>query len=698
MAKKPTRDTELATSEKVKEHLRKVYNDVEKGFIDQRDRADQILCNWDMYNCILGEKQFYNGNSKIYVPFVRDAIDARVTRFSNQLFPQSGRYVEVTTGDADPPQALQALLENYVRKGQIRTEIIPPLLRNGDCEGQYTIYVSWSEHERHVTNRTKTQPETDGLVNEAAEPVEDVKNETITEARPDVEVIGDTDFLVLPVTATSIANALSVGGSVTVMRRWTKERIKKAIADGDIMAEEGEDLIGKMNEASNATENKTDISKEQADVAGIKARGKFALVYETWTEMKISKDERRLCRAYFGGEKLVLGCKRNPFWHDKCPILSVPATKIAGVFKGRAKAESVEDLQIFANDTINEGADTAHFSAMPIVMTDPLRNPRIESMILGLGAVWPTNPTDTQIVEFPDLWRSALERAAAIQSQIFQSLNVNPSMIPQQTGTGKKRNQAEIANEQAVDILTTADAVTVIEEGILTPMIQMFAELDQQFRDEDLTIRTYGEMGLDANMEMVEPIQLNNRFEYRWYGVENSRNTAAIQQQIAMLNVAKGIPPQMYPDYELNVAPFMVQMFENAMGPRLARLTFRRKKMITVDPVIENEMLESGFQVPTHPEDDDMVHLEAHMMGVQVAGGDDPMGVWRDHMMKHQAQMQQKAMQQMQQAQGNPGAQGGGPTPGSQPGTQRGMKGPPGAAHADQMPGMGDASAMPRKT
>jgi len=692
--KKLTRDTELGTREKIKERLLELFKDVEKGFTDQRDRADQILCNWDMYNCVLGEKQFYNGNSKIYVPFVRDAIDARVTRFSNQLFPQSGRYVEVTTMEADQPQAMQALLEHYVRRCKIRTDVVPPLLRNGDMEGQYTIYVTWAETERQVTYKKWTQPETDGMENEAAEPVEDVKDETIVDARPDVELISDTDFSVIPATAYSIPQALAVGGAATIIRRWTKARIKKAIKDGDIIEEEGEVLLKRMDEAR--TEAKTDIAKEQADNAGIKAGGKYALIYETWTMIKV-EDDMRMCRIFYGGEKQILGCKQNPFWHGMCPVLSIPAPKISGVFKGTAKVQAVEDLQIFANDTINEGADTAHFSAMPIVMTDPVHNPRIETMVLGLGAVWPTSPKDTQIVEFPDLWRSALERAAAIQNQIFQSLSVNPSMIPQGTGgPGKKRNQAEIANEQAVDLLTTADAVTLVEEGILTPMIQMFAWLDQQYRDADLTIRTYGPMGEEANMQVIPPIQMDHRYEYRWYGVEVTRTTQAIQQQIAMLNVAKSIPPQMYPEYDLDVAPFMVQMFENAMGPRLAALTFKKKKKISVDPIIENEMMEAGYAVPVHPVDDDLEHMSAHMFGVQAAGGEDPLGVWRDHMMKHQAQMQQKALMEQQQAQGNPGSQGG-PKPGGQPGTQRGVKGPPGAIHADQMAAAG-SPGMPRKT
>ena len=56
-------------------------------------------------------------------------------------------------------------------------------------------------------------------------------------------------------------------------------------------------------------------------------------------------------------------------------------------------------------------------------------------------------------------------------------------MLPQSTGAkAGKRNQAEIALEQQVDILTTADAVTVLEESVFTEIIERFAELDAQFR------------------------------------------------------------------------------------------------------------------------------------------------------------------------------------------------------------------------
>ncbi len=687
------RADELPLTEEVKGKLKKLFVDVEKGFEDQRSRTEDLMDNWDLYHCRLGDKQFYAGNSKIFVPFVKDAVDARVTRFVNQMFPQSGRYVEVTTGEADPPFATQALIESYVRQSKMRTRIMPALIRNGDIEGQYSIYVSWKEHKRASVFRTQRQPTTDGLPNEAASPVDDVEEEEIVDEAPDVEVLSDADLLVMPVTASSIDDALDCGGSVTVMRRWTTGKIKALIAQGEIEEDQGEDLIEAMNAVRN--DDKVDTAKKMADAAGIKSKGKTALVYETWHIAKV-EGEPRLCRTYWAGDDRYLSHRRNPFWNDRCPVISAPTEKVAGVFKGMPPVSAVADLQIFANDTINEGADTAHFSAMPIIMTDPLKNPRVDTMVLGLGAVWDTSPADTKIVEFPDLWRSAIERAEAIKQQIFQTLGVNPAMIPQQTGGAKKRNQAEIANEQQVDILTTADAVTNLEEEILTPTVQRFAEYDHQFRDHEITVRIYGEMGLRANMEEVEPLQLNKRFEFRWYGVESARNAAQMQQQIAWVNVVKELPPTAYPNYDLDISPMIVQGTENVFGPRIAPLIFKRKTVISVDPEQENMMLDHGFRVAVHPGDDDMQHIQVHLAGVQEGG--DPHGTFREHIQLHQQQMQAKVMaaQQSQPAGGAGPGGGAGPAPGGQPTMPRQGKQPAGAIHPDSMPKAG-ATPMPRK-
>ena len=680
------RKEELSDKPEVMESLLEMYREIETGFENQYDRSNEQMDFWDLYNCKLGMRQYYAGNSKIFVPIVHDAIQARVTRFSNQIFPQNGRYIEVTTMDGEMPHGEMSLVEHYIKKTKMRTVVVPALLRNGDVEGQYNVYVSWRERKRHVTFK-KPRPE---LVDQAGQVPDDVQHETITEGRPHVEVIADSDILVLPHTADTMSDALDAGGSVTILRRWSKSKIKQMIENEEILDDAGDTLLEEMaGEKAAVAINK---QKVVVDAAGIKlTQGgmKHALVYETWTNLTIG-NERRLCKIYYGSEKIVLSARRNPNWSDKMNLFSCSAEKIQGVFKGKSKLVPCEQIQIYANDAINEAADSSMFSMMPIVMTDPERNPRIGSMVLSLAAVWECDPQSTVFAKFPDLWKAGFEIVASCKAQIMQSLSVSPAAITQSASQKAKPSQADIAREQQVDILTTADAVTLIEEGILTPVVNFMVELDHQYRSEKLMIRQYGEKGLRAKMDWVDPIQMDKKLSYRWFGVEQARSAMQMQQQISFANVLGSIPPDKYPGHRLNLIPMITQMVENVFGPRLAPLIFEDEKaQMTIPPDTENEwMVKFNLNLAIHPMDEDLQHLQEHAKAMQQTG--DPLGNIRAHMARHQFQMQlkQQAMLAQQVAQmggGPPGGGGGGPRPGAQSRPPRGGQGPPGMVNRDQL-------------
>lgn len=706
-AQEEDRDAQLCGVEEINEALIELYDEIEGGFNDQADRSDDIMDYWDLYNCKMGGRQAYAGNSKIFVPIITNAVNARKTRFTNQIFPQSGRNVECTTSESKPNELI-ALLEHYIRRAKLRTQVMPALMKNGDIEGQYNICVSWGSTKRTVTQRVVKPLQPPGQEPIPGTDDDDIDVATIERAAPKVEVLADSDVLILPATADSTEDALDQGGSVTVIRRWSKSQIKKMIADEDIDEDAGEKLLGMFTDTDGAMGE--DKAKKMVDAAGIQSQNgrKYALVYETYT-MLTYKDERRLYKAFFGAENLVVGCKRNPYWSDRCPVLSVPVDKVQGSFKGISKLKACADMQYAANDAVNEGMDSAAYSMLPIIMTDPLKNPRIGTMVLNLAAIWETNPNDTQFAQFPELWKSAFEVVGACEQKINQTLSVSPAVMPQSTSTAQRRNQAELAQEAQVDILSTADAVTVVEEGILSPLLQWFIELDHQFRDKAMTVRQYGEMGVQANMEEIKPVQMNKRFEFRWFGVESARNAQQVQQQIAAINVVRGIPPELYEGYKLKLQPFISNLLENVFSARMASNIFEdMRSQLSQEPQSENQLLMDGFDIPVHPLDDDAAHMQAHSQLMQAG---DPTGVIRVHMAKHIQQLSQKTQmqaQQQQQAQlqqgmpGIPGGQGpGGPGPapgvagtpriGAQPQMPTGGQGPPGMIHADQMNGAGIA-------
>src|SRR5579864_643867 len=616
--KRTDRKTELSGRPEIAEKLTKLFQSVEKGFADQRDRADRIMDYWDAYNCELSRYQNYTGGmSNLFVPIIRNAVNALVTRYVNQAFPTSGRHVEAITGEEEQPFALLSLIEHYIDKDKLRTQAAPALLVNGQIEGQYNAYVDWDKLDRFVVSR-ETEPMSHmGLPMPELGEIETVAEEKVSEDGPGLDVLHDSDVLVLPQTANSIDRALEIGGSVSVVRRWSKELIQQKIDDEEITKDRGELLLEHMG----TVENNPDTAKKLAHDAGIHISGKSAgaVVYETWTKTLKIDGKRRLFRAYWAGEDGVLGCKLNPYWNDRCPVLSGPVEKVPGVFKGESPVKSSMDMQYWANDMANEAAHEMFFALAPIVTVDPEKVTKWKELVSDVAAVWPVPGESVKLLEWPNKAREAMEIIQFCKAGIFENLEVSPGMLPQQTGRpGSKRNQAEIALEQQVEILQTAGAVVNFEGEILTPAVQRFAEYDHQFREKDILVRQFGELGLEAEMQVVEPTQFGRRWRLQWAGVESARNAANVQQQNALLANVMKIPPQMYMGFRLN----LTRAIENAMAQvfpaRLARQVFKSMKdELSVDPQVENQMLDQGMEVHTHAADPDPQHLQIHMQGLQ---------------------------------------------------------------------------------
>ena len=711
----------LLGKEDVDEHLVKLYERVRKAFADQRERTDGIADSWDVYNCQINEHQFYAGDSKVFVPLVNAAIQARKTRFVNQIFPQSKRHVEAITTDGTVPDSLLSLAEHYISSTRLRTEVMPALCVNGDVEGSYHLSLSWRSFKRTIKRRVRFPIDRATGASKPQGEDEAILTEEVVDGRPEVEVLHDCDIVVFPASADSIEDALERGGGVAIIRRYSKPEIERLADEGVFDEDAADDLIKTLDDVKQKVGTKNQ-KKKLVENLGQKDGDKSSLeVYEIWSKVKVkeespsptqvrpgkkstkAKTSRKLCQTFIKADGVPLGCRETIYWNNKVPILSCPVVKTAGVFKGDSRVKFCADMQYKANDAVNIAMDSAMYSLMPIVMTDPNDNPRVASMIMSMAAIWECNPNSTKVIQFPDLWEKGFAIAANAKDVILQILSVTPAAITQ--GASKKKpTQADIANEQMVDLLTTADAVTVLEEGILTPLIQWFVDLDYQFRDRELTIKKYGPLGVEAKMEEVEPLQMNERVEFRWLGVEAARNAQQIQQQIAAMNILRGVPPQFYAGYELSLQPAIAQLIESTFGPRLSRQIFKPSQLTQSLPAEqENLMLMEGCLVHVSPFDNDQEHMLAHMNFMKTGGPlADAHNMLRAHIQEHMMSLQKKQMAASPGGQpGTPGGQGQGvpgqPRQGAMPmRNPTGNQNPPGALPADQMNPAGRAGRMPR--
>lgn len=673
----------------------KMYHQVHKAYDNRKEADDGIAEYWNIYNANPDDNQMYSGNSKCYVPVVRDSINARAKRALKQNFPQKYRHVDAIGTDGQRPYPQLALLEHYIRQTKLKS-LCRSLYVAGDVTGQWSIYVDWLKDVRNVTGMIRRNPVIETLEGEMADPVEEndeLEDSEVVEEGPTVIDIATEDLVVIPPTCNDIEKA----DLVSVKLRMSKDHIQKMIDDGIFIIDNSDDLSDWMD-ANKGKEKRTPPKKRSSD-AGIKTEGtlKYALIFEVTARLEFEKGKKSLAYIYFAGEGEIVGIIKAPQWGQKRPVISAPVERVGGSFNGISKVEAVKWMQWNLNDFWNMGQDSAMYSLLPIVMTDPEKNPNYAMMVFGLAAVWPVNPDSTKFQSFPQLWKDSIGMCQSIKAQIHESLDVNEGMMGRQP-SGRKNAGAVGAQqqEQSVSILDHAER---FEEEILNTLMERFFEYDCQFREEDLTILTHGEIGIRAAMMEIPPQQWGNRYFFQWVGTEHVMNMQRMQQQISTMNVLRGIPPQQLNGRKLDIAPILEILVDNVFGAELSgRILIDERIKYSVDPDTENELLVNNVMLDTHEGDEDVEHLKSHQEAGQSTG--DPSGQIRTHMAAHVKQLQAKrqaamaAQQPQQSPQGQPGVPGGaGPGVAGTPrlGAQtQGPKGPQqqaGAIGPDQMPG-----------
>ncbi|VWB67549.1 hypothetical protein [Burkholderia lata] len=672
----------------------KLYPKIAKCYQNKQEQMDRCEEYWSIYNAQPDENQQYSGNSQCYIPAVRNAINARVKRTIAQLFPVNHKHVGATGPDGNIPFAQISLLEHYIRSASIKDVVRADLIA-GDVTGQWNLYIDWSRTQRRITELIKKPPiledhELGGEVEDLAADDEDwnweKEEKEVTTEGPDVVQFATEDLAVYPPTCNEIEKATATA----IRLRLTIDAVQQFVDEGVFVGVSAKELVDNLAKPDGGREKYVPPKKRTGD-AGIRTEGtfKYALIYEVHTNLDLGNGKEP-CFVYFAGQDVILGIIRNPFWSGKRPIISAPIERITGSFFGISKIEPVKFLQWNLNDFWNMGQDSAQYSLLPITMVDPLSNPNYQSMVVGLAAVWLTDPNKTKFANFPPIYKDAIPLCENLKQQINESMDVNDAMLGKMPA-GRK-NQAQMAAQAQAQESNIIDNAKRYEEVILNPLVEWMFELDRQFRTEELTVEVLGELGARANLQVIPPQAFGERYFFRWCGTSYQQNLQRMQQMIAWMNVLRGIPPQQLDGRRLNIGPILEYGTEQIFGPEVApRILIDERNLFHLDPQDENLMMHNGLPAEIHQADDDRAHIAAHLQAAQLTG--DAAGLFRAHIQQHQQAMQAKlqAQQAPKPPQGQPGVPGGAgpgvagtPRAGAQPGQPR-PQGPAGMIHPDQI-------------
>lgn len=680
-----------------------LYKVVRAGYQNKEEQEDRLFEFRNMFAAIPDENQQYSGNSNAYVPVVRDCTNARAKRALAQLFPDNGRHVDGLGSDDEIPYTPLSLLEYYVRKTRLKSIVRTDLIC-GDITGQWNLMLDWTKSKRTITKAVRKNAMLSTIDGENVEdmgiedPTEEVEvkeEETITEEGPEVTDFATEDLVVIPPTCQNLQKAQAVA----LRLYMSVENVREMEDEGVFILPKGTEIEAFCNDED--TSLRRNQKKKAVFDAGIKTDGtnKFALVYMVYTKLDFGGERKESGIIYYAGEDEIVGIIKNPLWSGRVPMISEPVERMQGSFFGRSEYEPVKYMQWAVTDFLNMSQDAAMYSVMPIYKVDPLKVPQWTHLVQGLAAIWPVAPGDVEAMVTPALWKDAAAVCDFLEQRIWQSMDVNEMMMGRMP-SGRKNN-AMIGGMQQEATVNISDHATRYEDVMLNPLVEMLFEFDQQFRTADLMIEQRGEIGVKAKMETIPPMQWGTKYAFYWLGTQVMLGMQRMQNQIALMNVLKGIPPQQLGGRTLDVSPILVAAVENVFGPDMApKILVDKTNQFTISPEIENEVLHNGFTTSVHEADNDPEHLQSHMRAA--ATNQDPLGLYKMHMGFHMAQLQRKQQMQMAAAGGMvggaPGSPGGGPgsivppgaagtpRPGAVPSGPRGiMQQPPGAISPDAM-------------
>jgi len=670
----------------------KLYAKIQKCYDNQQTRSDNIEEAWNIYNAQPDENATYQGNSQCYIPAVRDSINARVKRTLAQLFPINFKHVDAVGPTGESPQEVTSLIEHYIRKSGLKNHVRADLIA-GDVAGQWGLYVDWKKTYRRVTEivdkpKIKENVELGAEIEDEDDTEQEIETKDIIEEGPDIVPFAAEDLAVYPPTCDCIEDSIASA----IKLRMSKDKVQQLVDEGVFIDIDVDDLF--ESGPDGARDQKVPAKKRSAD-AGVKTQGsyKYCLVYEVATNLKFEEDgKKEPALVYYYGENMIAGIIKSPWWSGRRPTISAPVENITGSFFGISKVEPVKFLQWNLNDYWNMGMDSAQYALLPIVMTDPLKSPQYQSMVMGLAAIWLTDPKSTKFAQFPALWKDSMQLCQGIKTQIWESMDVNEAMMGKMP-QGRKNNQM-VGNLQQEQQINITDHAKRYEEMMLNPVVERIFELDQQFRTDAITVVTMGDVGAKAMVHKVEPQQFGQTWFFRWSGTSYQMSQQRIQQMTAAMNVMRGIPPQLLNGRRMDLTPILEFMVEQTFGPELApKIFIDERNLFTVPPEEEDDMMHNGIQVEIHAGDNHQEHISVHNKSAKLTG--DPTGVLRGHIAAHvkMLQEQQQKMMGQQQGGGQPGVPGGGqpgvagtPRIGAQPGQPR-TQGPPGMVHQDSLAG-----------
>lgn len=458
------------------------------------------------------EIRLVDTQSDIYVPMARKIVETFVSQVVTQIFPTNPMFFLNAVGpNMQLAQSLlpqiEALIENDVENARVKAWM-PLFLRRGFIAGCSIVKNFWKT--TSTTNYRRRR-----LGGGEGEPIfyTTEAEELKTFDGPTFDVVDPLRWYIHPITSKTIDEARMVFEELDVdwshLKSMEEAGIYKKIdriKDRADSATRGGSIIDSNRDIRTQAYGYTVEDMMMSDT--------YRLV-EIWAKFDLYGDGRRLpCKIVCVGDT-ILEVRQNPFFSQRPPYRAWRMTDTFDNFYGQGLMENIESMQYAFNAMFNQGIDNANWQQNPMIVIN-------KSQLAS-------NPSDIQIaprsflytygdprmnVHFerpPETYKISFDVAQLLSGMMQDIAGAPPIMQGKTGGRTQTATEADILRQGAGAF--TNILASKIESELLSPMLQDFYMLEQQFRDAETYLKITG----GAPPRQVSPQDLVGDYQFTWH-------------------------------------------------------------------------------------------------------------------------------------------------------------------------------------
>ena len=679
----------LATRDDVVTRIKEEWAPLAQRTRQERKQLQETWLRYDNLLKVRHDSNAYFGRIRANLPIGRRVIENWVVKLKNDLFPDSGFWLQVRAESQESEEGVATLeslfrrfLWDYMRVRRKAT----PILRQLVGLGTSPIDIGWRYLAKEIPTLEKVYKDTGGNMGRAKE----VLKKVVEYVGPTCRPIDLFRFYVYPTSVNDVTDLTLI--LEDMLLPWnTIERM------GRTPIEKGHPDLG--NQFENIEKAKELVARKGVDGAQDKFEAeRRRLTYRgLHSQVDSPEDPNQLlvCAKGFwraslvddeegnkefpqwyqivtaGNDDIPLQVRKVVFWDGEPSILAPKFIEVLEEFYGYGLPHTFDSLAYLTNDILNQGADALTWSLNPIAGIDPGAIADMTTIRMRPGAKWLVR-RPRENISFMEPPKDSASAAMSSVNSLIALINDSANVAPFAAGSGGPRTRGRaiqtaggMAMVNSENMVQVHDIVQGLEDLWLDPMLKKMYSRTQQCLDIPVLLNIEGARGAAMIQRSVTREDLIGEYTFRWQASTSNYNAQVRgQQMIGMLqtlgdpNLQSALQAE---NKRVSIAWLVESIWREGLQlPSVERLIQDIQPVRAMDVKLENELYFAGRpdQVHVSPADDDVKHLMGHDMLLEP--GKLPPEIYQlalEHMQEHvSALMAKQAMQQMQAQQQAMGA------------------------------------------